>query len=57
MTARQLPRVVALEKIDSLWDEVDRAATSASATGGIMEYVALLKDMQPWYTEDLKGPA
>jgi hypothetical protein len=35
---------------------VDRAATSASATGGIMEYVALLKDMQHWYTEDLKGP-
>jgi hypothetical protein len=56
MTARQLPRVVALEKFDSLWDEVDRAATSASATGGIMEYVALLKDMQHWYTEDLKGP-
>jgi len=56
MTAHHLPRVVALEKFDSLWDEVNRAATSASATVGITEYIALLKEMQHWYSEDLKGP-
>ncbi|CAE6763400.1 hypothetical protein R69927_01034 [Paraburkholderia domus] len=56
LTAHHLPRVVALDKFDSLWDEVNRAATSASATAGITEYVALLKEMQLWYTEELKGP-
>lgn len=56
MTAHHLPRVVALEKFDSLWDEVNRAATSASATVGITEYIALLNEMQHWYSEDLKGP-
>ena len=56
MTAHHLPRVIALEKFDVLWDEVNRAATSQSATANITDYIALLKEMQHWYTEDLKGP-
>jgi hypothetical protein len=57
MTAYPLPRVLALEKFDSLWDEVNRAAAMAMpATAVLREYIVLLKEMQDWYEDVLKGP-
>jgi hypothetical protein len=57
MTAHRLPRVLALEKFDALWDEVNRAAAAAMlATDALPEYVALLQEMRSWYKEVLKGP-
>jgi hypothetical protein len=58
MTAHHLPRVTALEVFDNLWDEVNRAASVVMpATAALAEYIALLKEMQNWYDDVLKGPA
>ena len=56
MAAQRLPREIALEKFDFLWDEANRAAAMLSGTGAISDYVALLKEMQDWYTAELHGP-
>jgi hypothetical protein len=57
MTAHHLPYVPALEAFDTLWDEVNRAATVAMPQAdSLTDYIALLKEMQNWYVDVLKGP-
>jgi hypothetical protein len=57
MTAQRLPRATALSTFDLLWDEVNHAAASQSNTVSLTAYVALLKEMQGWYSDELRGPA
>ena len=56
MAALRLPRAAALEKFDTLWDEVNGAAMRLSDSNSLVDYVALLKEMQAWYAEVLHGP-
>lgn len=56
VTAHAMSRVVVLEKFDTLWDEVNQAAALMASTPQLTEYVALLKEMQRWYADELKGP-
>lgn len=56
MAALRLPRAAALEKFDTLWDEVNGAAMRLSGSNSLVDYVALLKEMQAWYAEVLHGP-
>jgi hypothetical protein len=56
MAVQRLPRATALEKFDLLWDEANRAAVSQSDTVALSAYVALLKEMQGWYSDELHGP-
>jgi hypothetical protein len=57
MAAQRLARETALASFDTLWDDVNRAAMLQSNSNALNDYVALLKEMQAWYTEVLRGSA
>jgi hypothetical protein len=57
MAAQRLARETALASFDTLWDDVNRAAMLQSDSNALNDYVALLKEMQAWYTEVLRGSA
>jgi hypothetical protein len=54
MTTQRLPRPTAFEKFGVLWDETNHAAVLLLDTPEIAEYLALLKEMDKWYQEQLK---
>jgi hypothetical protein len=54
MTTQRLPHDTAFEKFGVLWDETNRTAVLLLNTPEIAEYLALLKEMDKWYQEQLK---
>ncbi|MGA7780686.1 MAG: hypothetical protein WCA85_23710 [Paraburkholderia sp.] len=56
MAVQRLPREAALARFDTLWDEVNGAAMLLTNSNALADYVALLKEMQAWYAEVLRGP-
>ena len=54
MTTQRFPHATAFEKFGVLWDETNRAAVRLLDTPEIGDYLALLKEMDKWYQEQLK---
>jgi hypothetical protein len=56
LTSQRLPSATALDKFTLLWDETNRAAAMSLNTTAISEYLALLREMDRWYQEQMKAP-